>query len=626
MTSLPDAPRPWVAALLLQPGSPLRHRLAAGLVRLAALPRALRRRLPRLVSGAAVLGVALALGAGLLIPRPPALAAGIAVDGVSCTLADAIRSANTDTAVGGCAAGAGIDLITLDTDVILTEADGLILDELTGLPAITTELTLQGNGHTIGRDAAADNFRLMVIQNATVTLDNVTLSGGSGTYGGAIYSLRATLTLDDVTISGNTAETSGGAIHQSRGRLTLTGSTLSGNSAGIGGALYTYRGTLDASETTISGNGAEDGSGGGLVITYRSTADLTATTISDNAAGVGGGLHLSDSSVTVSGSLISGNTAELGGGFYAYGGEISLTTTAISDNTATYNGGGFYSYDSPIIIRQSTVDGNLADYGGGFYHAGASSKPLIVANSTISGNGARRGGGLFNSGNLELFNVTVSRNSATASGGGLLNGDNTLNLSRSLISGNTAPAGAELIAVGNTISSKGGNVFSHAGQTTVAALPGITFAQDDFDASAGPDEVALDNILSPDLADNGGPTQTHLLIAGSPAIDRNLSAACGLPPVNGIDQRGRPRTLDGDGQPSRTDCDAGAVEYDDGSSTATPNATAAPSATPVTVTPESTPSPAPTAEPTATPAATPAATATPLPGTDLYLPLIIEQP
>ena len=41
----------------------------------------------------------------------PVLAATINVDGTNCTLADAIRSANTDAAVGGCTKGSGADTL-----------------------------------------------------------------------------------------------------------------------------------------------------------------------------------------------------------------------------------------------------------------------------------------------------------------------------------------------------------------------------------------------------------------------------------------------------------------------------------------------------------------------------------
>src|SRR5690606_13854947 len=58
--------------------------------------------------------------------------------------------------------------------------------------------------------------------------------------------------------------------------------------------------------------------------------------------------------------------------------------------------------------------------------------------------------------------------------------------------------------------------------------------------------VPLSAILHP-LADNGGPTWTHALPPGSPAIDRAPNNACTAAPVNGVDQRGFPRNRNGAG-------------------------------------------------------------------------------
>jgi hypothetical protein len=74
-----------------------------------------------------------------------------------------------------------------------------------------------------------------------------------------------------------------------------------------------------------------------------------------------------------------------------------------------------------------------------------------------------------------------------------------------------------------------------------------------------PDE-ALAEILDPQLAGNGGPTMTHRLIEGSPALDVAHNAACNADPVNGVDQRGKARNVNREGEVSDNDCDAGAFE------------------------------------------------------------------
>jgi hypothetical protein len=659
---------PWLAALLLQPNNRLRHRLGHGLLRLAALSPAARRRVRAVGRQLPALGLILALGGAFFAARPPAFAAGIVVDGITCTLVEAIKAANTDAPSGGCTAGSGADLLTLTADVTLTSSAGQFFYAPTGLPAINGPLTIAGNGHTIQRDPAAPPFRLMAINNSIVTLSDLTLNGGDVYSGGAFYMKRGNVTLNDVVISGNTAESSGGGIHQYRGRLTLTDSTITGNSAGQGGGVYTYRGGLYLSGSTISGNSAADGLGGGLYITYDSTVTISDTTLSANTAINGGGLYISASKLDLTDSLISGNDAETGGGIAVYAGQITITTTTISDNTAVYNGGGLYAYESPLTLTRSTISNNSAEYGGGLYSGGTLFDPLTIANTTFSGNSAVYGGGVANTTTADLVNVTITSNEATVSGGGLFNTGGILTLQRSLLSGNDAPAGAELWIKGGLLASNGDNVFSHTGRTTATALPGFALDTTDFNASSDAAAVPLAGILAAALAGNGGPTLTHTLPPGSPAIDRAPSADCAFPPVDGQDQRGRPRPVDGNGAPGPDDCDAGALEFNPAdptvtptptatlpptqtltpsptvtgtitvtatataSPTATPSPTSSPTATPSpTATASSTTTPSPTASPTSTatpsPTATPSATATQSPTpAPIYLPLILDEP
>lgn len=622
----------WLAALLLQPGNSLAAKLTTGAARLLALPRGLRRRLGKGASAVAGVGLLVALGGGLLFARPNVYAAGITADGTTCTLANAIKSANTDSAVGGCAAGAGDDLITLTADVALTAPFGIVNGEDTGLPAITTTLTIAGNGHTIARDPSAVPFRILVVDKATATLSSLTISGGAGAYGGGILNHRGTLTLNDVTLSGNTAD-SGGGLRQYRGTTTLNATTLTGNTAGNGAGLYAYRGTVNITGSSITNNNAPDGAGGGLVVYYKSVATISGSTISGNTAATGGGIYSNASDLTVTGSTISGNTADTGGGLYGYAGQVQLATSTLSGNAATYGGGGIYTYGSALVVSRSTLSGNSAGYGGGIYNLGSSFEGLTLANSTVSNNSANyQGGGLLNAGTAELINATVTGNNAgddvgeTAgqAGGGVANGEGgVLSLARSLISGNTVTGdGAEVAILGGAVSSNGYNVFSHSGQTTAAAIGALTLDPSDANASSDATNVALAAILSAALANNGGPTTTHALPAGSPAIDRAPSDNCAAYPTDNIDQRGLPRNLDGNAADTLNECDAGAFEFDPSAPTATPTPTPSPTqeptvtGTPPTATPTTTPTPTVTGTPpTATPTVTvmPTSTVTPSP-------------
>jgi hypothetical protein len=161
---------------------------------------------------------------------------------------------------------------------------------------------------------------------------------------------------------------------------------------------------------------------------------------------------------------------------------------------------------------------------------------------------------------LTINNCTFTGNSATNNGGGIRN-NRTLNINHSIIAGNTAASGAEVYNTG-TINANNYNVFSHSGLTTAQAFFGFTPGTNDYNASSDASNTALNSTLNTTLADNGGPTWTHALITGSPAIDYAPSTACTSSPVNGIDQRGAVRNYDGDGQGSTgNECDSGAYEY-----------------------------------------------------------------
>ena len=282
-------------------------------------------------------------------------------------------------------------------------------------------------------------------------------------------------------------------------------------------------GDLTLKESTITGGDVNDAfeRGGGLFVAGGQTGTET-----------GGRLALLDSTVT-------GNTAYTGGGLFngsggsstSTGGNITVTDSTIAGNTA-YSGGGLFnrgepgdtSMDGSITATNATIAGNVAGYGGGLYNRGGA---VTLANVTISGNRAGFGGGI--------------RNKASFS-----STDGTVTLTRSVVSGNRRSLGAGRAEVDSygTITADAHNVFGDDGLSNATAFRGFTPSGSDVNATTDGTSTALADILNP-LADNGGPTETHALAIGSPALDR---VACGLTE----DQRGEPRD---DGL-----CDSGAVE------------------------------------------------------------------
>jgi len=196
-----------------------------------------------------------------------------------------------------------------------------------------------------------------------------------------------------------------------------------------------------------------------------------------------------------------------------------------------------------MTVTYSTVSGNAADHdvgqGGGIYNE-AYDGNLTVTNSTISGNSASWGGGIMVSiGPVAVINSTISGNIVfnEYNHGGAIYSDSGL----PLILQNTIVANSVGDNCWGTVTNNGNNLED-------GATCGWGFDNGSMSST--------DPMLGP-LANNGGPTKTMKLLAGSPAIDAGNASFCSASPVSGVDQRGVNRPL-GSG------CDIGAFETTNG--------------------------------------------------------------
>ncbi|HEU5100153.1 MAG TPA: family 16 glycosylhydrolase, partial [Roseiflexaceae bacterium] len=262
-------------------------------------------------------------------------------------------------------------------------------------------------------------------------------------------------------------------------------------------------------------------SGGGVKRVFEVFASVTATirnlTLTNGYGSQRAGGVLNNGTLTLDHVAVTGNTmATTAGDFWQGGGGIynddgatlNLVDSTVSNNTAGWSGGGVYSFfNTTTTIVRSTISGNTsADVGGGIRSLGN----MTITNSTISGNTSTgwHGGAIFHTdGAMEINSSTIANNigpdwapSAVFIGSFNAAGP-SLKLSNTLITGNQWYA-----------------CEWHAAGTVSLTSGGHNLVQDD---SCNP--VASDKLIAAAqigaLASNGGPTLTHALLAGSPAID-----------------------------------------------------------------------------------------------------------
>jgi|GEM_PF-1101759 len=440
---------------------------------------------------ATVFAVCMVLTAAVVF-APQVMAATIQVDSnldttgmAICTLRSAITAANSDLSSGGCDAGSGDDTITFDANL-----SGQTIILTSDLPTLSSNITIDGSGLASHIQISGNNARRVfyVISGTTVTLNHIDIINGKSSNGGGVFNF-GTLTVSNSVLSGNSATvvtpTSYGGGIDNRGTLTVANSVFSGNSAhGYGGAIFNAVGnTLTVSNSTFSGNSAGTSGGGGISST----------------------------------------------------GTLTVSNSAFSSNSAYTHGGGIYYGSGILTVSNSAFSGNSANtHGGGIYNA--SSSTWTVSNSTFSGNSAgTNGGGICNNGGaLNVSNATFSGNLAGSNGGGNLyiSGICTLTLRNSILADSIV--GGDCV-LGGAVSSALNNLIKNTGANACGLTNGTNG-----------NIIGADPLLSA-LADNGGPTKTMALQAGSPAIDAGDAANCTT-----TDQRGYSRV---------GNCDIGAFEY-----------------------------------------------------------------
>ncbi|MBL8210917.1 MAG: hypothetical protein JNK87_09405 [Bryobacterales bacterium] len=207
-----------------------------------------------------------------------------------------------------------------------------------------SDVTVEGRGVTIN---GGGSTRIFFLQNAQVTLKNLTLSNGLGQGSTSQY--------------GGPAAGMGGAIFQNGGRLSLNGVTLSGNVARGGGR--------DTNGLTTGGGFGANGTGGDLGL-LSPLGDGTGGQLggvgSQGGFGAGGG-----ASTDIKGQGYNGNAGAVSGGLGGFGA----------------GGGGGFGVDSQGLALIEITGGNNGGWGAGPQASAGFGGAIFVRSGTLNLNG-----------------------------------------------------------------------------------------------------------------------------------------------------------------------------------------------------------------------------------------------
>jgi predicted outer membrane repeat protein len=342
---------------------------------------------------------------------------------------------------------------------------------------IAKNITISGPGsNQLSIDGNQAVLVFGILPGKTATIFGLTIRNAQA--GAGVWNEQGTVTVSNCVVTSNSYE----GLYNHQGTLNVNNCVLRGNSYY---GLYTFNGVTTVSNCVVTGNASgglvNDGPHGGPTPPNHPIGAAGSMTIADSMISDNSGPGVSNFTgfLTVLNSTLNGNSAGqssdgggiLSGTFFKAPAEVTVMNSTISGNSAPDLGGGIAGGYWGVAIVNSTISGNSAGNSGGAIATGAA----LITSSTISGNSAASGGGIYSFGNLEISDTILN-------------------------------AGAS----GENIFNNGGTVTSH----------GYNFSSDNGSGYLnGPgDQINTDPLLGP-LQDNGGPTLTHMLLPGSPAID-----------------------------------------------------------------------------------------------------------
>ncbi|MGL4400502.1 MAG: Calx-beta domain-containing protein [Luteolibacter sp.] len=398
----------------------------------------------------------------------------------TATAATDFNLTSTDTLVFTPGSGAGT-LVIPDGQLTATVTLTALTETVNAAEAAeAAQLSLvTGSGYTVG---ASPNATVTITENSFLV--TTTSDSGPGSLRQAILNANSIAGADTITFS----DGSGSTVNFTD--TTADTITLSGGQIDL------------ASDITITGPGAD------LLIVQNTAAASPTSRVFILSEG-------STKTVRISGLTITGGNTLTGGGLFIEGDgtTVSVIACTISGNSAS----AIRQRKGRLSVVNSTISGNTAINGGGGIHSSGGFS-LTLVNSTISGNSIT-GNSTFNGGAIfagasttTIRNCTITNNNAVAGISGVRqDAGSTITVSNSIIAGNVGDTDME-----GSFTSSGGNLIGNADAAT------------GFTQGVNSDQVGtVGTPINPQLAalaNNGGRTQTHALLASSTALNTGLAA------------------------------------------------------------------------------------------------------
>ena len=484
---------------------------------------------------------------------------------VSDSLSDGIQADETTLIIND------VHVISCDSSGIhASNSDITITGSEFSENAIGVNIDNPGNTVSISSTVSNDNFTLDGVFVSTSAGGSTTLSGiSSDSNDGSGVFLTATdpgttVTATGLTTTGSESDSGVYVLNFAGASVDISGVTSTGNQFS-GVYLYADAATIELSDVLTTDNITDgvgiDSSAGGLVQVSDVSAedngsygvraagdaseielsDITATRSGDAGVWLDG---VAASQVSLASSTVSAND-NLGLRVTGDASTVAVSTTSIVNNDMLLTGSPLAAVrihsntNLAVSLTGVTVSGNDRD-GEAIDAALGTGSSFALVNSTVSGNSGDISGVIISAtgaavvATAEVSHATITQNTSTAPGfsAGLMTNDVTTSVSNSIIAGGV---GGDDFQVGDN--------FAPVQVVTVDySLVQTANAAGDARLAAGTGNIVGTPALLGPLANNGGPTQTHLPIAGSPVVNAGEPAIVGAPAT---DQRGLARISQG---------------------------------------------------------------------------------